>query len=93
MTGISHAANQATRPVLPWTDYSTLRDVGTAGVTRRPVARFNPHPDGVGFDLPEWLPISRPTLAIYGVSECTVSPFSPRQLLDHDSNPRGLCDS
>src|SRR6185295_18408364 len=58
MTGISHGANMAIARALPWKDYRTFVDVGTAqGDLATQVALANPHLSGIGFDLPQVAPI------------------------------------
>jgi hypothetical protein len=52
MTGISREANVAIAQKIPWGQYSTFADVGTAqGDLAVQVALANPHLRGVGFDL------------------------------------------
>jgi precorrin-6B methylase 2 len=52
MTGISHGANLAIARALPWKDYASFVDVGTAqGDLAVQVALANPHLKGIGFDL------------------------------------------
>jgi hypothetical protein len=58
MTGISHGANMAIARALPWKEYRTYVDVGTAqGDLATQVALANPHLRGIGFDLPLVAPI------------------------------------
>jgi len=58
MTGISHGANVAIAKKLPWGNYKTYADVGTAqGDLAVQIALANPHLNGLGFDLAEVEPI------------------------------------
>jgi O-methyltransferase domain/Dimerisation domain len=58
MSGISRGANLAIARRLPWKDYRTYVDVGTAqGDLAVQIALANPHLRGQGFDLPEVAPI------------------------------------
>lgn len=58
MTGLSHGANMTIAKKLPWSDYRTFVDVGTAqGDLAAQIALANPHLKGIGFDLPEVAPI------------------------------------
>jgi len=58
MTGISRGANMAIARQVPWADYRTYVDVGTAqGDLAAQIALANPHLVGQGFDLPEVGPI------------------------------------
>jgi len=58
MTGISRGANMAIARQVPWADYRTYVDVGTAqGDLAAQIALANPHLAGQGFDLPEVGPI------------------------------------
>ena len=53
MTGISHGANMTIAGALPWSDYGTVADVGTAqGDLVVQIAEANGHLSGIGFDLP-----------------------------------------
>ncbi len=53
MTGVSRGANVAIARQLPWADYQTCVDVGTAqGDLVAQIALANPHIRGTGFDLP-----------------------------------------
>ncbi|HEV3279105.1 MAG TPA: methyltransferase [Terriglobia bacterium] len=54
MTGISRGANLAIAQKIPWSQYSTFADVGTAqGDLAVQIALANPHLSGIGFDLAE----------------------------------------
>lgn len=58
MTGVSHGANMAIAKALPWADYQSYVDVGTAqGDLAVQIALANPHLRGIGFDLPEVAPV------------------------------------
>jgi hypothetical protein len=58
MTGISRGANIAIAHKIPWSQYRTFADVGTAqGDLAVQVALANPHLQGIGFDLAEVGPI------------------------------------
>ena len=58
MTGISKGANHAIAQKVPWKQYKTFADVGTAqGDLAVQIALSNPHLSGLGFDLPEVGPI------------------------------------
>ena len=58
MTGISHGANMAIAQKIPWSQYRTFADVGTAqGDLAVQIALANPHLTGKGFDLAEVGPI------------------------------------
>ncbi len=58
MSGISHGGNMAIARQLPWRQYRTAVDVGTAeGDLITQVALANPHIEGTGFDLPAVGPI------------------------------------
>lgn len=60
MTGLSQRSNEAIARMLPWSDYRTFVDVGTAqGDLAVQIALANPHLRGVGFDLPVVEPIFR----------------------------------
>lgn len=58
MTGVSRGANLAIATALPWLDYQSYVDVGTAqGDLAVQIALVNRHLRGIGFDLPEVAPI------------------------------------
>lgn len=58
MTGLSRAANIGIAQKIPWENYKTYADVGTAqGDLAVQIALANPHLEGIGFDLPEVGPI------------------------------------
>jgi 2-polyprenyl-3-methyl-5-hydroxy-6-metoxy-1,4-benzoquinol methylase len=58
MSGISHGANIAIAGKVPWANYKSYADVGTAqGDLAVQIALHNPHLKGIGFDLAEVGPI------------------------------------
>ncbi len=58
MTGISHRANCKIAEQVPWLNYKTLADMGTAqGDLAVQVLLANPHLTGIGFDLPAVAPV------------------------------------
>ena len=58
MTGISRGANMAIARKVPWKQYHTFADVGTAqGDLAVQVALANPHLNGFGYDLAEVGPV------------------------------------
>lgn len=58
MSGISKGSNHAIAQKIPWKEYKTFADVGTAqGDLAVQIALANPHLSGLGFDLPEVGPI------------------------------------
>jgi hypothetical protein len=70
MTGISHGANLTIAHALPWKDYRTFVDVGTAqGDLAAQVALANGHLTGTGFDLAEVAPIFEEYVARVGVAD------------------------
>src|SRR5271156_6888613 len=69
MTGISHGGNMAIARQLPWHQYRTAVDVGTAeGDLITQVALANPHIEGTGFDLPAVGPIFEEYVEANGLS-------------------------
>jgi hypothetical protein len=69
MTGISHGANLAIAHKFPWTNYTTVMDVGTAqGDLIVQVIRANPQLQGIGFDLAEVGPIFEDYAQAQGVA-------------------------
>jgi O-methyltransferase domain/Dimerisation domain len=69
MTGISKGANRMIAQKLPWKQYKTYADVGTAqGDLAVAIALANPHLSGVGFDLPEVGPIFEEYSAEHGLN-------------------------
>jgi precorrin-6B methylase 2 len=70
MTGLSHGANLTIARALPWNDYKTFVDVGTAqGDLAVQIALANPHLRGVGFDLPQVAPIFEEYTAATGTAD------------------------
>ncbi|UXY39534.1 acetylserotonin O-methyltransferase [Streptomyces albidocamelliae] len=58
MTGISHRANLRIARQVPWEDYTTMADMGTAqGDLAVQVLLANPGLSGTGFDLPQAEPV------------------------------------
>ncbi len=58
MTGVSRAANMAMARQLPWSDYNSYADIGTAqGDLAVQIALAQPHLRGIGFDLPQVSPV------------------------------------
>jgi SAM-dependent methyltransferase len=58
MSGISRGANIAIAKQVPWSNYKTYADVGTAqGDLAVQIAVANPHLQGIGYDLAECGPI------------------------------------
>jgi hypothetical protein len=69
MTGLSRPANLAIAARVPWRDYRTFTDVGTAqGDLPVQIALAHPHVSGVGFDLPEVRPIFEAYAVAQGVA-------------------------
>jgi hypothetical protein len=70
MTGVSRGANMRIARTLPWSQYRTFVDVGTAqGDLAAQIALANPHLKGVGFDLPQVAPIFRDYVARLGLAD------------------------
>ncbi|MER6051764.1 methyltransferase [Streptomyces sp. NPDC001793] len=70
MTGISHTANRAIARQVPWRDYRTVADMGTAqGDLAVQVLLANPHLTGVGFDLPAAGPVFDEYVRGHGLKE------------------------
>lgn len=70
MTGISRASNQAIAKKIPWKQYRTYADVGTAqGDLAVQIALANPHLSGFGYDLAEVGPIFEEYVAHHGLKE------------------------
>jgi len=70
MTGFSRGANMAIARRLPWSQYRTFADVGTAqGDLAVQVTLANPHLNGIGFDLAEVGPIFEEYTEQHGLSE------------------------
>ena len=70
MTGISRGANMAIARQVPWSQYRTFADVGTAqGDLAVQVALSNPHLRGIGFDLAEVAPVFEEYVEQHGLGE------------------------
>ncbi len=70
MSGISHNANLAIAKKVPWKNYASYADVGTAqGDLAVQIALANPHLQGIGFDLAEVGPIFEKYVEANGVSD------------------------
>lgn len=70
MTGISHGANLAIAQGLPWHQWHSYVDVGTAqGDLAVQIAKAQPHLQGTGFDLPPVQPIFEAYVAQHGLSD------------------------
>ena len=70
MTGLSRGANMTIAHALPWKEYRTFVDVGTAqGDLAAQIALANPHLRGVGFDLAEVAPIFEEYVTAVGVAD------------------------
>ena len=70
MTGISRGANVEIAKRLPWQDYATCADVGTAqGDLVAQIALANPHVEGTGYDLPVVQPVFEEYISGLGLSE------------------------
>jgi hypothetical protein len=83
MTGISHGANLTIARALPWKQYRSFADVGTAqGDLATQIALHNPHLTGVGFDLPEVAPIFEEYVQACGVADRLK--FSPGNFFKQD---------
>ncbi len=83
MTGISHGANMTIARALPWANYKTFVDVGTAqGDLAVQIALANPHLRGVGYDLPAVAPIFEEYAAALGVADQVT--FQPGDFFAHD---------
>jgi precorrin-6B methylase 2 len=70
MTGVSRGANRAIAERLPWRNYQSFVDVGTAqGDLAVQVALAHPHLRGIGFDLPLVAPVFEAYVARAGVAD------------------------
>lgn len=82
MSGISRGSNIAIAHKLPWKNYRTAVDVGTAqGDLITQVALANPHIEGTGFDLPEVAPVFEDYVESHGLSARVK--FAPGSFFDH----------
>jgi O-methyltransferase domain/Dimerisation domain len=69
MTGISRGANETIARQVPWGQYRSFADVGTAqGDLAVQVALANPHLSGLGFDLAEVGPIFEEYVEQHGLN-------------------------
>ena len=81
MTGLSRRGNMAIARQVPWNQYKTAVDIGTAqGDLIVQVALANPHIQGTGFDLPEVAPIFEDYVETNGLSSRVK--FSPGSFFD-----------
>ena len=70
MSGLSRGANLAIATKIPWKQYRSFVDVGTAqGDLAVQIAAANPHLSGIGFDLPSAQPIFTDYVAENGLSD------------------------
>lgn len=70
MTGVSRGANMTMARQLPWADYSTFADIGTAqGDLAVQIAIAQPHLKGLGFDLPQVAPVFEDYIGVNEVSD------------------------
>lgn len=70
MTGISRGANMEIAKRIPWGDYKSCADVGTAqGDLVAQIALANPHLKGMGFDLPQVAPVFDSYIGRLGLAE------------------------
>jgi hypothetical protein len=83
MTGVSRGANLAIATALPWLDYQSYVDVGTAqGDLAVQIALANRHLRGIGFDLPEVAPIFEDYVNAAGVQNQLS--FTPGSFFEDD---------
>jgi SAM-dependent methyltransferase len=69
MSGLSRGANMAIAKQVPWSNYKTFADVGTAqGDLAVQIAVANPHLHGIGFDLLECAPIFEEYVEAHGLN-------------------------
>lgn len=70
MSGLSRVANGLIAQRLPWANYRSFVDVGTAqGDLAVQIAEANPHLSGIGFDLEPMGPVFASYVAEHGLSE------------------------
>lgn len=70
MTGISRGANIEIAKRIPWTNYKSCADVGTAqGDLVAQITLANPHLKGMGFDLPPVAPVFTDYIGSLGLAE------------------------
>jgi hypothetical protein len=78
---VSAGANRAIARKIPWGNYRTAADIGTAqGDLITQVALANPHLQGIGFDLPEVGPVFEDYVEAAGVSDRVK--FAPGSFFD-----------
>ncbi len=69
MTGLSRGANREIAKRLPWSDFRSCADVGTAqGDLVAQIALANPHLQGIGFDLPVVRPVFEDYVSSLGLA-------------------------
>ena len=69
MSGISRGANIAIAKKVPWSNYKTFADIGTAqGDLAVQIALANPHLQGIGYDLAECAPIFEEYAEAHGLN-------------------------
>jgi len=70
MSGLSREANRQIARRIPWSQYKSFVDVGTAqGDLAVQIALANPHMEGMGFDLPQVGPIFNEYITGQGVAD------------------------
>lgn len=70
MTGVSHGANMAIARSIPWHNYRTFVDIGTAqGDLAVQIALASTHLHGLGFDLPQVAPIFEEYVDALGLAD------------------------
>lgn len=70
MTGVSRGANVTIAQKLPWGEYGSFVDAGTAqGDLAVQIAKVNPHLQGIGFDLPQVGPVFEEYAKEQGVAD------------------------
>lgn len=70
MTGVSRGANMTMARQLPWADFETFADIGTAqGDLAVQIASAQAHLKGIGFDLPQVAPVFEDYVEANGLSD------------------------
>ncbi|MDM9383904.1 methyltransferase [Chlorogloeopsis sp. ULAP01] len=70
MSGVSRGANICIAERLPWSNYKSFVDVGTAqGDLAVQIAKANPHLSGIGFDLPVVAPVFEDYVAEHALGD------------------------
>ncbi|MEM8955875.1 MAG: methyltransferase [Verrucomicrobiota bacterium] len=70
MTGVSRGANMTMAQKLPWAEYGSFVDAGTAqGDLAVQIAMAHPHLQGIGFDLPQVGPVFEDYVKEQGVAD------------------------